>query len=116
MKITYTPDENGILYPNLSLPEEPTELGVYAMRHKQYLKEHRPGVFSALILKGKLNSHLAQVEQTALEMMEKLTREMAQAEGVTEQLKETDQMLWVQLMNSIRNRAEEIVNHEVIFN
>ena len=115
MEITYTQDSSGIYYPNLALPDEPTDLGPFAMRRKKYLEDHRPGLFSSLILRGMLNTSLAETEQTAIELLEKLTAEMAEAEGVTEQLKETDQMEWVRRMNNIRQRATEIVNAEVIF-
>ena len=114
MKIEYT-EKDGILYPNLTLPEETYELGAYAMRHKEYLKQNRKGLFSTLVLKGTLNSHLAEVEQTATEMLLRLTKEMAQSEGVTEQLKAQDQIEWLRRMNNIRQRAEEIVNSEVIY-
>ena len=115
MEITYTQDSSGIYYPNLSLPDEPIDLGAFAMRRKKYLEDHRPGLFSSLILRGMLNTSLAETELTAIELLEKLTAEMAEAEGVTEQLKETDQMEWVGRMNNIRQRATEIVNAEVIY-
>ena len=115
-EITYTMREDGLMYPDLTLPEEPTELGAYAMRHKKYLEQHHKGRFSLLVLQGRLNTYLAEVEQTALDMLEKLTEQMAQTMGVTEQLKAENQMEWVQRMNSIRQSAEEIVNAEVIYN
>lgn len=115
MKIEYTMGKDGILYPNLTLPEEKYELGAYAMRRKEYLKQHRHGLFSTLVLKGTLNSHLAQTEQEAGEMLLKLTEEMAENEGVTEDLKAEDQIEWLKRMNNIRQRAEEIVNSEIIY-
>ena len=114
MKIEYT-ERDGILYPNLTLPEEEYELGAFAMRRKEYLRQHRRGLFSTLVLKGTLNSHLAETEQTATEMLIRLTEEMAQSEGVTERLKAENQTEWLRRMNNIRQRAEEIVNSEVIY-
>ena len=113
--ITYTPDKNGILYPDLTLPEEPTSLGAFAARRKSFMQKHRKGLFALLVMRGELNKHLAETEQRATEMTERLTSEMAAAEGVTEEMKETDQLGWVQAMNNILSRANEIVNKEVIY-
>ena len=83
---------------------------------KRYLEQRRDGTFSTLVLSGKLTEHLMEVDQTAKEQMETLTRQLAAAEGVTESLKARDQLEWLRRMNSIRNRAEEIVKNELIYN
>ena len=82
---------------------------------KRYLKEHRPILFSNLLLSGKLDQHLAEIDHACVERMDLLTWQMADREGVTEALKAANQMEWVRRMNSIQNRAEEIVLHELIF-
>ncbi len=84
------------------------------MRH-QYLRNHHRGIFDGMLLEGNLNPHLEEIDHHANEMIEYLTAQMAQAEGVTEQLKATDQMAWVRAMNNIKNRAEEIVINDLIF-
>lgn len=87
----------------------------YGMMRETYLKENHRGVYSAFLLKGTLKEHLLTIQKQAEERMEKLTSQMAATEGVTEQLKEADQMLWVAKMNSIRNRAEEVVLGELVY-
>ena len=87
----------------------------YGGMRKKYLKENRRGIYSAMLLEGTLKTHLMQVQEEALAMMERLTEQMAKSEGVTEELKAKDQMAWVRRMNNIRNRAEEIVNSELIY-
>jgi len=82
---------------------------------RNYLKNHRKGLFTNLLTSGKLNEHLAEIDQTANARLELLTRQMAKAEGLTEQLKAEDQMLWVQKANSIRNRIEEMIRDELIY-
>lgn len=84
------------------------------MRH-QYLRNHHRGCFDGMLLEGSLNAHLEEIDRQANEMMERLTAQMAQAEGVTEQRKAKDQMAWVRAMNNIKNRAEEIVIDDLIF-
>lgn len=90
-------------------------IGMWGRRHLSYLREHRPVLHTSLVLSGKLHSYLAEVDNRATEMLDRLVKQMATQQGITEQLKEQDQMAWVGAMNSIRNRAEEIVNAEVIF-
>ena len=103
------------LIPNLVLPEEEQQpIGKYGRMRKRYLKEHRPVLYSNMLLKGKLFQHLAEIDEACEERMELLTRQMAKQEGVTEALKASDQMEWVRHMNSIRNRAEEIVLSELV--
>ena len=105
-------------YPDLALPEqtERMPLGKYGMMHKRYLKQSKPATYNRLLLSGKLESHLAEIDRQATEMVSSLTAQMAQMEGVTESMKATDQMLWVQSMNNIRQRAEEIATQQLIYN
>ena len=95
-------------------PEEQHTIGIWGQRHLRYLKEHRRVLYANLLTKGKLNGYLVDVDQQAEEMFARLTKQMAAAEGITEELKTTDQMKWVRWMNSIRNRATDIVNSEII--
>ena len=90
-------------------------IGKYGRIRKRYLKEHRPILFSNLLLSGKLDQHLADIDHACVERMDLLTWQMADREGVTEALKAADQMEWVRRMNSIRNRAEEIVMNELVY-
>ena len=94
--------------------EKKTNIGVWAMRHKRYLKQNHKVRYYNLLTSGKLNSYLADVEQQAQDLFLRLVKELAEQGNVTEELKSTDMMLWVQKMNNIRNRATEIVNAEVI--
>ena len=112
MKLTYH-DENGYLIPDLIAPESPT-VGVWGMRRLAYLRQHRRPIYSGMLMTGTLNAHLEEIDRAAEEMTELLMTQMAEREGVTEQLKAEDQIAWVQAMNSIRNRAEEIVRAELI--
>ena len=82
---------------------------------KRYLKEHRPVLYTNLLVTGKLDQHLAEIDMACEEQVELLIKQMAKQEGVTETLKATDQMAWVARMNSIRNRAEEIVLHDLVY-
>lgn len=95
--------------------EEQKPIGIWGQRHLRYLKNHRKVFYVNLLTSGKLNNYLADIDRQAEEMFEQLVSQMAAAEGITEQLKATDQMTWVGRMNSIRNRAIEIVNREIIF-
>ena len=102
--------------PNLVLEETETQpIGKYGRMLKRYLKEHCPVQYSNLLLSGKLNRHLSELDSSCEERMDLLTQQMAMQEGVTEALKAADQMEWVRRMNSIHNRAEEIVLHELIY-
>ena len=113
---TYT-RKNGYLYPNIVLPEEDREpIGKYGRIRKRYLEEHRPVIYNQLFVSGKLFSHLREIDRASHERMEMMVGQMAKAEDVTEQLKAENQMEWVQRMNSIRNRAEEIILDELIYN
>lgn len=117
MKITYR-EVNGYLIPNLKLPPEETNirLGKWGMMYKTYLEKHKSAVFNLLLIKGELYQHCAEVEEQARDMYDMLIEQMKKAEGVTEQLKEENQMEWVQRMGNIETRAREIVNNEIIFN
>ncbi len=102
--------------PNITVPEEETEpIGIWGQRHLRYLKQHRKILYTNLLTSGKLNSHLAEIDKQAEDMLSRLAKEMAEKQGITEQLKATDQMAWVGRMNNIRNAAIEIVNQELIF-
>ena len=106
--------EGDYLIPDLEPPEAP-RIGKYGTMRHNYLRDYHIGVFDGMLLSGKLNAHLEEVDRQANEMMELLTAQMTKAEGATEQLKADDQMEWVRRMNSIRNRAEEIVCSEIIY-
>lgn len=113
---TYTQVGNYML-PDLLLAEEEKEanIGVWAMRHKRYLKQNHKVRYYNLLTSGKLNSYLADIEQQAQDLFFRLVNDLAEKENVTEELKASDMMLWVQKMNNIRNRATEIVNAELIY-
>ena len=100
--------------PNLRVPENP-KIGKYGMLRREYLRKHRDGLYTGMLLSGDLNSHLEETDRQATEMMESLISEMAKKENVTETLKAENQMMWVQKMNSIQNRAEEVVLNELIY-
>ena len=102
--------------PNLTLPaEEERHIGVWGQRRLRYLKQHHKVLYYNLLTSGKLHSQLADIEEQAQELFSRLVKEYAEKEGVTEQLKATDQMARVRQMNNIRNRATEIVNADVVF-
>ena len=107
---------NGYYLPNLTVAapaEHPT--GRWGRLHKRYLKEHHPIRYNQLLLSGELGSYLAKLDKQAEEQLALIIRQMQEAEGVTEALKAADQLEWVRRMNSIRNRAEEIIKTELIF-
>ena len=114
---TYT-QVGDYLLPNLSLPaeEKETNIGVWAMKHKRYLKQSHKVRYYNLLTSGKLDSYLADIEEQAQNRFSRLVKDLAEKENVTEELKSTDMMLWVQKMNNIRNRATEIVKEQVIYN
>ena len=113
---TYT-QVGDYLLPDLSLPaeKEPGNIGVWALRHKRYLKQHHKVLYYSLLTSSKLHSHLADIEEQAQQLFLRLVKELAEKEGVTEQLKSADQMAWVRQINNIRERATEVVNSEVVF-
>ena len=112
---TYT-QVGDYLLPDLKLPEEEQQpIGVWGQRHRRDLKDHRRATYATLFTNGKLSSYLADIDRQAEEMFSRLVKQMAEAEGVTEQLKADNQMEWVGRMNNIRSRAMEIVNCELIY-
>ena len=116
-------EKNGMSYtlhgdyylPDLVLNEEEPTYGKYGMLRKQFLKEHRSARYQYLLLTGKLNEHLNQIDQESRKQMEMLMGQMAERQGVTEELKVQDQMTWVRLMNNIKASAEEIVLKNTIY-
>lgn len=119
-------DDNGldyVLHGDYYLPvlfdpelEDHRPLGKWGMMRSDYLKEHRPGIYTKLLLGGDLHKHLADLDEQARERHELIVKQMAQAEGVTEHLKMQDQMAWIGRMNNIAARADEIIRTELIFN
>ena len=101
--------------PDLQLPEEPRPIGKWGRMHRDYLKEHRPIQFNLLALSGNFHTYLADLNEQAQERLDRIIQQMQEVEGITEALKATDPMGWVQKMNSIRNRAEEIILRELIY-
>ena len=112
---TYT-QVGDYLLPDLIIDEaEQQPVGKYGRMRKRYLKEHRPVLFTNLLLSSKLDQHLTEIDRACTERMELLTRQMADREAVTEALKAADQMEWVRRMNNIQNRAEEIMLNELVY-
>lgn len=121
----YKFDENNRLWyelqgdyylPCLELPEkEQAYIGIWRQRHRRHLKEHRRVLYANLLTSGNLNSYLVDIDRQAKEMFERLVKQMAEREGVTEQLKAANSIEWVRKMNSIRGRAVEITNSELIY-
>ena len=109
---------NGYYLPNLTVaaPTEQHPTGRWGRLHKRYLKEHHPIRYNQLLLSGELGSYLAKLDKQAEEQLALIIRQMQEAEGVDEALKAADQLEWVRRMNSIRNRAEEIILREIVFN
>ena len=113
MELTYR-TEGDYRLPNLDVPEAP-EVGKYGMLRRSYLANHRRGIYTGMLLTGELNSHLAEIDREATEMVERLTVRMAREQGVTEELKASDQMKWVGLMNNIKAAAEEVALAEIVY-
>lgn len=113
MELTYTM-QGDYLLPDLALPEGQTPIGKYGMLHKTYLKNYRRGMYASLMLSGKLNSHLAEIDRTARERVERITAQLLERNPAPD--KATDQMAWVSHMNSLRHQAEETVLTELIYN
>ena len=112
---TYTLGKDGMYYPNLMIEEtDQRSIGKWGRIHREYLKEQHPRLYQRLILNGTMGRHLAYADGRATAMLESLITQMVKQEGVTEQLKAEQLMVWVGKMNSIRSRAEEIVMEEVI--
>ena len=112
---TYTLGEDGMYYPNLTIDDTDLRpIGRWGWMHKAYLADAHPGLYERLILNGTLYKHLAETNERAETIMELLTEQMKKQEGITEQLKAEQPMVWVGWMNNIRSRAEEMVMAEVI--
>ena len=125
MKQHFTDERTGINYtlqgdyylPDIALPaEEQTEVGLWGLRHLRYIKQHRKVFYTNLLTSGKLCDYLADLNRQAEDMFFRLVKQMAEREGVTEQLKADNQIEWVARMNNIRSRATEIVNQDIIYN
>lgn len=123
MKQHFTDERTGISYtlqgdyylPDLVLPaEEQVEVGIWGQRHLRHIKQNQRALYTNLLISGKLNSYLADINQQAEEMFSQLVKHMAEREGLTEQLKADNQMAWVGRMNNIRSRATEVVNADFI--
>ena len=114
--ISYTLGEDGLYYPDLYRQEE-TEysIGKYGMLRKSYLQEHRKGLYLELVLAGKLNEHLHQIDKECNQMMDRLVEQMKEKQGVTEELKMQNQMAWVRGMNNIWACAEEIIYKSILY-
>lgn len=106
--------EGNYLLPNLTVPER-VSIGIWGQRRRQYLRGHRKALYNALLLSGKLDNHLADINQQAEDVFSQLVKQMAEQESITEQLKADSQMEWVGRMNNIRSAVEEIVTTEIIF-
>ena len=124
MEKTIYDESNGSWYelrgdyyiPCLTVPaEEERPIGIWGQRHLRYIKAERKALYTELLITGRLNTYLADINEQATERMLLMTEQMAEREGVTEQLKAQNQMLWVQRMNNIRDRAMEIVDHDLIY-
>ncbi len=124
MKNRFFNKKNGLWYekqgdyslPCLELPKEENKpMGIWGQQHLRYLKQHRKVLYINLLTSGKLNSHLAEIDKQATDMCFRLVKQLAEQEGVTEKLKAENQMEWVGRMNNIRNRAEEVVYNEIIY-
>ena len=114
MNLTYLRNVD-YLFPDLSLEDTDLPIGKYGLLRKRYLKEHKRGWYSSLLLTGKLDAHLAEIDRTCTERVELIMNQLAQRDGVTESLKAADQMEWVRRMNNIRASAEEIVLSELVY-
>ena len=106
--------EGDYLIPDLIPPEAPN-IGVWGQRRKRYLQQYHDGIYTGMLLSGKLNAHLEEIERLANEMFDLLVRQYAAREGVTEQLKAEDQMEWIRRMNNIREQVEETITAELIY-
>lgn len=114
-KITYT-QQGDYLLPDLKLPEQPkVEIGIWGKRHLRYIKQYHPIRYTNLLTSCELTAYLANIDEEATEMFDKLVNHFVERDGVTEQLKAENQLLWVGRMNNIRNQVTEIINNELIY-
>ena len=102
-------------FPDIAVPDEHIAIGRYGRMRRAYLEKHRPGLYERLILSGKLYDHLSETDQACQDRMERIISQMAETEGINEQLKASDQLGWVSRMNSIHQRVEEIILYELVF-
>lgn len=124
MKKHITDENTGISYtlvgdmyiPNLISTDTNYEIGSWGRKHKEYIKQYKPAFYTTLLTQCKLNLYLHDVDVRATEMYDTLVKQLAEQEGVTEQLKASDMMLWVQAMNNIKNQVTEIIYNEIIYN
>ena len=116
--ISYTLTADGNYYlPDLVLPDEPEyEIFGWGLQRQSYLKNHRKGLYTTLLMSGKLNAHLHEIDETATDRMELISKQMEEREGVTEQLKSENQLLWIQKMSNIHNRVCEMIREELMYN
>lgn len=115
MKITYR-NEGNILIPNLTVPEPAKHpLGIYGRMRRDYLKQNHRSIYSAMMLKGTLHEHLAEIDKTCNEEFEIRVKAMSDAQGVTEELKAKDMLKWTGLMNNIQNSVREELMHEIVY-
>ena len=112
---TYT-EVGQVLIPSLVMDEQPEgDIGVWGWRRKRYLKEHRKGIYNQMLMNGTITQHLIEINEQAMDMRERLVKQFQKTEGVTEDLKRKDQMAWVGAMNSIYNRVDKIILHDLIY-
>ena len=112
---TYT-EIIGVMIPNLELDPQPEgDIGIWGWRRKRYLKEHRKGTYNRMLMDGTITQHLIDINEEAMNMRERLVKQFQKAESVTEDLKRRNQMAWVGAMNSIYNRVDEIILHDLIY-
>ena len=115
-EIQYREAEDGMLYPVIDYPKQPAgDIGKYGSMRRAYLEQHRPATYQMMILEGTLKQHLLDVNEQAHEMLEQLIEGMKHSEGITERLKANDPLEWIQRMNSIKHRAEEVIKAELIY-
>ena len=114
MEITYSKTGDYLL-PNLTVPNEHYNIGKYGMLRKDYLKNYRKSLYSIMMMNGTLLKHLAEIDKTCHEVLDRLIPQMAEREGVTEELKATNQIEWVRRMNSIKSRIEEFLYHNYVY-
>ncbi|MBR4659458.1 MAG: TnpV protein [Clostridia bacterium] len=114
MDITYT-KHGDYYYPDLALPPQPTEdIGRFGRMRKRFIKNHQPDTFALMLMENTLTQHLIDIDRQATEQIDLITSQLAQAEGVTEEIKASDQLEWIRRMNSCRARAEELVIREIV--
>ncbi len=114
MEIIYS-QVGDYLLPNLTVPDEHYNIGKYGMLRREYLKNYRQAIYSVMMMNGTLLKHFAEIDKTCHEVLNRLIPQMAEREGVTEELKAADQMEWVRRMNGIKSRAEEILYHDYVY-